>query len=151
MESIEKKELQGILVRGYSKLPSACYLLLQVRSATAARSWLAAHLHEITPGHSRDHTVALNIAFTLEGLRLFGLDQTSLDNFPFEFQEGMHTPHKQMLLGDYGKSDPSLWNWGGSKNKPIHVLLPRYTLTDNATLATHYVHRVQQRPPLTSF
>jgi Dyp-type peroxidase family len=137
MESIDKKELQGILVRGYSKLQAACYLLLQVRSAPAAKAWLAGHLHLVTPGHSKDHTVALNIAFTIRGLQLFGLDEGSVATFPFEFQDGIDTPHKQRLLGDYGKSDPANWNWGGKKNKPIHVLLMLYA-TDCATLANHY-------------
>src|SRR5450432_927262 len=137
MESIDKKELQGILARGYSKLPAACYLLLQVRSAPAAKAWLAAHLHQVTPGHNKDHGSALNIAFTLGGLQLFGLDEASLATFPYEFQDGIHTPHKQRLLGDYGKSDPANWNWGGTKNKPNHVLLMLYA-ADNATLADHY-------------
>src|ERR1700744_1686696 len=123
MEPIDKKELQGILVRGYKHLPAACYLLLQVRSAATAKAWIAAHLHEFTPGDIRAHEVALNIAFTKEGLTALGLGDDSLATFPFEFQDGMATPHKQRLLGDYGNSDPSNWEWGTKTKAPIHVLL----------------------------
>lgn len=137
MESIDKKELQGILVRGYKDLPAACYLLLQVKSPAAAKSWIAGHLHEFTPGNIRSHDVALNIAFTKEGLTALGLGTDSLATFPFEFQDGMDTPHKQRLLGDYGKSDPANWEWGTKTKAPIHVLLLLYA-SDNARLAQHY-------------
>jgi Dyp-type peroxidase family len=137
MEVIKKEELQGILVRGYSHLPAACYLLLKVKSPKAVKAWISANGHEFTAGDNRGHESALNIAFTKEGLTTLGLGDDSMATFPFEFQDGMDTPHKQSLLGDYGNSDPANWSWGGKNNQPIHVLLLLYA-TNNATLARQY-------------
>ena len=50
MEEIDKKELQGLLVRGYSYFPAACYLLLKIKSARAAKDWLSTGFHQFTAG-----------------------------------------------------------------------------------------------------
>ena len=42
----------------------------------------------------------LGIAFTYEGLKAFGVPQTSLESFPSEFREGMAA--RALLLNDVG-------------------------------------------------
>jgi Dyp-type peroxidase family len=138
MEEIDKKELQGLLVRGYSYFPAACYLLLKIKSARAAKDWLSTGFHQFTAGSDRRPETALNIAFTWQGLRALGLSEDSLATFPFEFQDGMATPHKQFLFGDYGSSDPARWTWGGKNNEPIDVLLLLYA-PDNSKLDKQYI------------
>jgi Dyp-type peroxidase family len=138
METIEKNDVQGILVRGYTELPSACFLLLKIKSVISAKSWFRTNITRITPGDQKPLVVAANIAFTLSGLKTLDLDEEIVKTFSFEFQEGMDSPHKQFLLGDYGRSDPANWNWGNSKTDPIHVLLMLYA-ANNAVLDKHYL------------
>ena len=137
MEVIDKKELQGLLVRGYNPLHAACYLLLKIKSAQAAKDWLSKEFQQFTTGDRHPET-ALNIAFTWQGLRALGLSEDSLATFPFEFQDGMATPHKQFLFGDYGSSDPAGWTWGGKNNEPVDVLLLLYA-PDNSALDKLYI------------
>jgi hypothetical protein len=38
----------------------------------------------------------------------------------------MCTNHRKEMLGDYGSSDPGLWQWGGPANQAIDILLMLY-------------------------
>lgn len=137
METIDKNDIQGILVRGYNGLDAACFLLLKIKSPVAAKCWIAGNIELFTPGHIKPDQVAANIAFTLDGLRTLGLDEKSIGSFSYEFQDGMDSTHKQRLLGDYGNSDPVNWKWGAKGNTPVHILLMLYA-RNNETLDKHY-------------
>ena len=127
-------DLQGLLVRSYSNLKSACFLLLEITDAAAARAWLAVTAAEATDARTRPATSSLNLAFTSSGLAALGLDSATTEMFANEFAEGMTTPFRQRLLGDTGESAPSYWAWGGPNGPPVHVAALLYA-TDEAGLA----------------
>lgn len=131
MSTLVKKEIQGLIIRGYSNLPNAIYLLIQIADAEKAKKWLGEISNVITDGDSKPDTSAINIAFTLSGMKKLGLSQTALQTFSGEFEEGMSTEHKQLMFGDYGKSDPKNWNWGGPHCPEVHVMLMLYANTND--------------------
>nr|WP_163384020.1 Dyp-type peroxidase [Cyclobacterium jeungdonense] len=65
----------------------------------------------------------LNIAFTYDGLKKLGLKPATLGTFSREFRQGMVSPHRTRLLGDFENSAPEKWKWGGPGNTPIHLCL----------------------------
>ena len=111
-------DLQGLLLRGYGNLTSACFLLLEIDEPDAARAWLALTADLATAADSRPTASSLNVAFTASGLRALGLDSTVIEMFSNEFVEGMATPFRQRLLGDTGESEPETWAWGGPGGAP---------------------------------
>lgn len=126
MEQLELKDIQGIVIRGYSDLKAAQFLLLGVKDAAAAKKWISRILQDITPGDQRPDTAALHIAFTFNGLKALGLGPGALDSFPIELEDGMTTPHKQLFLGDFAESSPDTWEWGGAQTEEVHILLMIY-------------------------
>lgn len=137
MEQIDKKDIQGIITKGYSKLPSACFVLLKISDSILFKKWLSANLLFVTHGSSESNSKAFNIAFTYEGLRILGLTKASLDTFPLAFEDGMTTRHKQELLGDFGKSDPANWAWGQKGSSDTHLVLMIYA-SNQITLDEFY-------------
>jgi Dyp-type peroxidase family len=125
-EQLDLKDIQGIIIRGYSHLPAAHFLLLGITDGSAAKKWLSQLLKEITPGDQRGETSAMHIAFTFAGLKALGLGKAALDSFPMELEDGMTTPHKQQFLGDFADSAPDQWEWGGPGTEAVHVLLMLY-------------------------
>lgn len=135
---LELNDIQGLIIRGYSKLPAAQFLLLSVKDGAGARQWLSTVAEDITPGHRSPEESATHIAFTFKGLHALGLQQTVLGSFPLEFCDGMTTPHKQFFLGDFADSAPDRWAWGGQNTPEVHILLLFYakdagTLEKNTT------------------
>jgi Dyp-type peroxidase family len=143
MEKLETGDIQGIIVRGYSELPSAVFLLIGIKEHQAAKHWLKKIVPEITTGTQKPTIGAVNIALTLEGLKTLGLNETALDSFPMELQDGMTTKHKQQFLGDYGTSDPANWEWGRKDEEPIHLLLMLYAVNDQELQKQYTTYRQQ--------
>src|SRR3954452_25250766 len=123
MNTLARNEIQGLILRGYSNLPNAIYLLLQAGDVENAKKWLRRVSNDTTNGATKPDTRAMNIAFTLAGMQKLGLSQNAIDTFSGEFEEGMSTPHKQLMFGDFGKSDPKNWSWGGPHCPTIHMML----------------------------
>lgn len=42
MVELELDDMQGFIARGYGNMPKACYLVLKIENAAAARGWLSA-------------------------------------------------------------------------------------------------------------
>src|SRR5204862_6359830 len=74
-------------------------------------------------GHKNKPAVAVNIAFTADGIAAFGLPSAVLCTFPSEFQEGIACADRSRVLGDTEESDPAQWELGGTGTPPIHALL----------------------------
>ena len=117
--SIDPKDVQGLVRFGYKSMTEACYLLLRIRNAAAARAWCAvapvatAELQEPPP------EVALQVAFTWAGLRELGLPHDVLEGFSAEFESGMAgEENRSQRLGDLGPSAPTAWLWGGPASTP---------------------------------
>ncbi len=138
MSTLAKKEIQGLILRGYSNLPNAIYLLLQAGDTERAKKWLEQISPNITGGDTKPDVKAMNIAFTMAGMKKLGLSQNALQTFSGEFEEGMSTEHKQMMFGDYGKSDPKNWKWGGPFCPDVHFMLMLYTDTNERLEAFYH-------------
>ncbi len=123
MQELELSEIQGFLVRDYKEMPFSKYFLLQVKDADKAKMFLKNISKKITSVTDKKESSFLNVGFTSAGLAALGLQPSNIQSFIREFREGMVTPHRQRLLGDYDSSDPQNWLWGGPKNEAIHLML----------------------------
>jgi len=128
---LEFQDMQGFIARGYGNLPAASYLVLTLEEGTAARAWLEGLIPRVTPADVRPDARALHVAFTSDGLRALGLDETSLQSFSREFWEGMTDEHRaRHVLGDRRESAPRHWRWG--KGRDMHALLLLFARDDEA-------------------
>lgn len=136
-------DIQGIVIRGYGRLRSACFQLLGITDASAAKKWLGSIIDEIQDGRTAPGESCINIAFTYRGLEKLGLKQQWLTQFSREFQEGIITAHRQRILADTGDSDPAHWEWGGPNNAPIDLLLMFYGKDDDELNTLYQKHSSQ--------
>jgi deferrochelatase/peroxidase EfeB len=90
----------------------AQYNFISFRSAEAGRSWVNA-LSDIV-GTAKAVMAAsetdmrwVSLAFTFNGLRKLGLDESSLASFPEPFRQGMAA--RAAMLGDTGVNHPDNW------------------------------------------
>lgn len=123
MQQLELSQIQGFLVRDYRDMPFSKYFLLHITDAGEAKNFIKETTLRITTVGGNTNNHCLNIGFTVSGLRVLGLSQNNIQTFSREFREGMVTPHRQRLLGDQDANDPKNWNWGGSENETVHMLL----------------------------
>ncbi len=152
MITIEIKDIQGLVLKGYGKMQFARYCMLQVSDKTLAKEWLASVVPLISDGDNSPIDACLNMAFTRSGLSALGMHETNIRNFGREFREGMVTPHRQRLLGDFDSSAPEKWRWGGRATNgcdenAIHVMLMVFGRTAElldafySDLQTSFVHK----------
>ena len=122
-------DLQGNILRGYTKKPHVRYLILEVADRSAARRWLAASVSgrgdgvpQITTGNwgANKPDTCFNIGLTYEGLRALGTPSSSLEMFPNEFVEGMTA--RALKLGDVGPSAPENWPAPFDEPRRIHLI-----------------------------
>ena len=126
---IDFRDIQGIVRFGYGPLTEACFLLVRIRDAAAARRWLAGA--PVTNAVKRDKVpkTALQIAFTVEGLRAIGLDEDIIAGFSNEFLSGIATDEsRSRRLGDVGPNAPASWDWGSSDESTPHLVLMLYSV-----------------------
>lgn len=117
MSILQVGDIQGIIVHGYGRLESACFLLLSSAKPAAMKTWLNAL--EVRDAQVKPDVTdrCINIAFTRGGLDKLGLAHGLLDMFAGEFREGMAAAeHRQRILGDVGDSSRDRWQWGGTRN-----------------------------------
>ena len=124
---IDFNDFQALLRFGHGKLTDTCFMLLDVINATAAKAWLRnapiTGGEAITPPPER----ALQIAFSVEGLRVLGLNDTIINGFSDEFITGMSGDEsRSRRLGDTGRNAPLHWDWGGKPGQVPHILLLLY-------------------------
>ncbi len=133
MVAIELTDVQGFLVNEYHSMQYSRYVMLQVVDSSAAKKFISSIAGSITNAAVAAEGHCLNLAFTSFGLKALGLKQENLDTFVREFREGMVTPHRQRLLGDFESSDPGLWRWGAPGNDEVHLLLMIFGTDKTAT------------------
>jgi Dyp-type peroxidase family len=129
-DTLERDDVQGLLVRGYGQLRAARYLLGEIVDATKALDWLGRL--DVASGAPGIVDVAVNVAFTASGLSNLGLPGNALGQFSREFVDGMVTEHRQRILGDVDDSAPEFWDWGAPGADPIDVLLLVFARDDAA-------------------
>jgi Dyp-type peroxidase family len=130
--ALERDDMQGLLVRGHSHHQAACFYLLGFadgeEGAAAAKRWLQSLLADtgvMMDGSATRHDRYAHIAFSHEGLRRLGCDESLLNGFSNEFRFGMTTDHRSRLLGDRGSDAPTQWKWG-YPGQPLHAVLLLY-------------------------
>ncbi|SEM12152.1 hypothetical protein SAMN04489760_104167 [Syntrophus gentianae] len=123
----EFDDLQAILRFGHGKLTDTCFLLLNVADVAAARQWLsAAPVTRAVTAQPQPET-ALQIAFSVEGLRALEMKESIIKGFSDEFISGMSGDEsRSRRLGDVGSNAPEHWDWGGEPGRAPHVLLLLY-------------------------
>jgi len=136
MSILQVDDIQGIILRGYGRLESACFLLLSIARPAAAKAWLST-LDVCNAEHKPGDTDrCINVAFTRAGLEQLGLAEKPMSMLAPEFHAGMAaTEHRQRILGDVGDSGPDRWQWGGPRNPEPHLLLMLYARDHNALSA----------------
>jgi len=145
-------DIQGFITSGYGHLSYAAYLFVQFQDAVLARQWLgrvapaimSARSWPIGAGGKKvKPPVALNIAFSADGLSAIGLPQEVLDTFPIEFQEGIARPDRSRVLGDTEESDPAEWEFGGTGKPPIHAVVFIYAESEAGLEAACHAQRTR--------
>jgi deferrochelatase/peroxidase EfeB len=125
--AVEYDDIQGLVRFGYRRLTQACFLLLRVTDAQAARDWLARAPVSSATTQEPPPTTALQVAFTCAGLQALGVRPDVVEGFSHEFIVGMASDaSRARRLGDLGANDPGGWQWGGSPERLPHVLLMLY-------------------------
>lgn len=128
--ALDPSQVQGLLVRGYGRLPHARFLLATVADAAATRIVLEGWAEEVATGACSDASTAFNLAFTATGLVAVGLPPDVVHGgFSAPFAEGMVTEHRSRILADVGAADARRWAWGGPDAPPVHALLLVYAAT----------------------
>lgn len=144
MESLDLSEIQAYLINDYKKMGCSRYYLVQVKDKAAAKNFIAAVADNITHANAEINETCLNIGFTSSGLMAIGYDkEENMHSFSREFREGMVSPHRQRLLGDFDSSDPSKWQWGGPGNERVDLILMVFG-KDDAT-AENYFQNLKQK------
>jgi deferrochelatase/peroxidase EfeB len=120
-------DLQALLRFGHGKLTDTCFMLLNIADAAAAGQWLGTAPISSAAAKSPPPDTALQVAFSVEGLRALGLKQPIIEGFSDEFISGMAgDKSRSRRLGDVGRNAPQHWEWGGEPGRVPHVLLLLY-------------------------
>ena len=86
---IEVHDVQGIVLRDYSPLEAASFLLLRFGEAAPAHAWLGEVVEEVTPTQADLGDTCVNLAFTRSGFERLGLPAEVVTGFSDEFREGI--------------------------------------------------------------
>ena len=125
MNELDFDDVQGLVRFAFGRMNDAYFYLVRIKDATAARQWLAAA--RVTTARKLDQppSTALQVAFTVEGLKALGVPSEVINGFAPEFVAGMTEESRTRRLGDIGPNHPSLWRWGGSNWTP-HLTIMMY-------------------------
>ncbi len=115
---LEFDDIQHILLTRVPALTGR-YEFLSFQNAAAGRQWLSGILEKVQSAAQVRASVEkdarwVTVAFTANGLRALGVDETSLATFPEEFKQGMAA--RAEVLGDTGANDPA--HVGGRPREP---------------------------------
>lgn len=120
-------DLQGLLRFGHGKLTDTCFLLLNIANADAAKQWLSKAPIRSAAATDPPPDTALQVAFSVDGLRALNLKESIIEGFSDEFITGMAGDEsRSRRLGDVGNNAPNNWQWGGDLAKIPHILLLLY-------------------------
>ncbi|HUN92014.1 MAG TPA: hypothetical protein VMU33_08150 [Burkholderiaceae bacterium] len=114
LPKFDRNDVQGGIVRKYSRADYGVLLLVSFTSAAA----LAKFMERCAPTRDSDDlkpgAIAVNVGFTVQGLRAAGLSDEEIRKLPEEFVQGME--RRSSILGDYRSNHPHRWrlptcNW----------------------------------------
>jgi len=122
--TVDERDIQGLVRFGYRRMTEATYLLLRIRDAPAARAWCATAPLTTAGVLSRPPPTALQVAFTANGLRLLGVAEEVIARFSAQLVSGVAGEEsRSRRLGDVGASAPAHWLWGGPGKVPDLVVM----------------------------
>jgi len=122
---VDYDDIQGLVRFGFGKMDDACFYLVRIKDVSAARSWLAnAHITSARTLIPPPQT-ALQVAFTVDGLRALRVPDEAIAGFAPEFLAGLTDESRSRRLGDVGKNAPANWRWGGPDRNP-HLMIMMY-------------------------
>lgn len=123
-QSVDFRQIQGLVRFGYGRLTEASFLLLSIREAQAARAWLRSAPISNAVACDAAPLTAVQVAFTAQGLSNLGVSPAVLDGFSVEFRTGLALEAgRSRLLGDIGANAPEGWHWGGPNRVPDVLLM----------------------------
>lgn len=110
----EHADVQGGIIAGYPGVSDGCLLMLAFDSAQGLGDFLARVVPTPATASLAEGDIAVNIALTLQGLRLAGLSDDEVAALPEEFVQGME--RRAGMLGDVRVNHPRRWrlpalNW----------------------------------------
>ena len=120
---LELDDIQHFLLTRTPAL-AARYEFLTFRQPAAGRAWLSGIIDKVGTGKSVGSASPdsrwVTVALTWNGLRVLGVDETSLMTFPEEFRQGMAA--RAEILGTTGKNHPDHW-LGELANPVLHAIV----------------------------
>ena len=121
-KTLNLQDIQGMVTIGYSELPYTAYLILHISNGIKAKKWIAKNINLIdTANHLEKKSRTIHLAFGKYGLQALGLHSDNFQGFPFPFLEGISTPNRSRILGDYGINHSDNWRFGAHNDE--HVLM----------------------------
>ena len=123
---LDYDDVQGLVRFAFGSMHRACFYLVRIKDVNAARSWLLnAH---ITSGRilSPPPETALQVAFTVDGLKELRVPDEAIQGFAPEFVSGLAGDEsRSRRLGDVGQNAPVRWRWGHQDRSP-HLAVMMY-------------------------
>lgn len=131
-ENIAWHDIQGLVRTGYGGYTQSAFIRISFDS-TKSQQVIGEWLQDLLPSPADTEstkpykichgdfdpsekeagsTVKLCIAFSVAGLKRFGLPSSALHTFPLEFIDGMASERSAAVLGDQGSNHFSNWYWG---------------------------------------
>ena len=121
--ALELDDIQHFLISRPPAL-AARYEFLTFRQPAGGRAWLRGILDKVgiakAVGSSAPDSRWVTVAFTWNGLRALGVDETSLATFPEEFRQGMAA--RAEILGTTGANHPEHWV-GDLASPDLHAIV----------------------------
>jgi Dyp-type peroxidase family len=144
---LELDDIQHFLLTRPRAL-AARYGFLSFRQPDQGRAWLSGIIDRVGCGRAIASGGPLDarwvtVAFTWNGLRTLGVDDSSLATFPEEFREGMAA--RAAILGDTGANHPDHWV-GGLASSDLHaivILFARDVAERDRCIREHQQYAVQ--------
>jgi deferrochelatase/peroxidase EfeB len=126
MNTLDFDDIQGLVRFAFGSMHRACFYLVRIKDVAAARSWLAtAHITSART-LSPPPATALQVAFTVDGLKALSVPDEAVQGFAPEFVSGMAgEDSRSRRLGDLGANHPSVWRWGNAERMP-HLAIMMY-------------------------
>src|SRR5947208_311214 len=119
---LEFDDIQHIMLTRTPALTGR-YVFLTFRDPASGRGWLKEILSTVRSaaavGVTENDRSWVTVAFTWNGMRALGLDETALSSFPEEFKQGMAA--RAAVLGDMGANAPENWV-DGTATPDLHAI-----------------------------
>ena len=126
---VEYDDIQGLVRFAFGKMDGACFYLVRIKDVSATRAWLAnAHVTTARTLAPPPDT-ALQVAFTVDGLKALRVPDDVIAGFAPEFVAGMGEESRSRRLGDVGENAPTKWRWGWDNRTP-HLAIMMYGKKD---------------------